>query len=252
MGLFRLFADAAPNRVYFSMLMGIFAGMSYSALIPLVMTSITPEDPLFPHVVEQPQYFLSFEVANYPMASLYLAVCLMILVTRSLSEILLLHVGALVARFIRTNFYKRICRAPLSSIEQVGSAKLIAAVNLDVPRIVMGARLIPSIFVNIITLLGMLSFLLYLNIDVFRLVLISIAVGIVLYQLPMMLGRKIFEKNREINDGLQESIRGLIYGSKELKLDKKSRISITIIFCLSKSPAWFVLRQWVTQLLVRR
>ncbi|WP_440055075.1 cyclic peptide export ABC transporter [Pseudoalteromonas sp. T1lg65] len=220
MGLLRLFSNAAPNHVYFSMLMGVFAGISYSALIPLVMASITPADPLFPQQADIKQTFLGFEVSNYPMAGVYLTVCLLILLTRSLSEILLLHVGAKVASKIRVNFYERISKAPLSAVEQIGSAKLIAAINLDVPRIVMGARLIPAMFVNIITLFGMLGFLLYLNPDVFKLVLMSIAAGVVIYQLPMMLGRKIFERNREINDTLQESIRGLIYGSKELKLDK--------------------------------
>lgn len=223
MGLFKLFISATPYRVFISILMGAFAGIAYSALIPLVMVSITPADPLFPEVEAAKQTFLSFEVSNYAMAGVYLLACIAILITRSLSEIILLHAGAIVAKNIRTRFYKSISQAPVSAIEQIGSSKLIAAVNLDVPRIVIGARLIPSIFVNLITLIGMLGFLLYLNTDIFKLVLFSIIAGIVVYQLPMMFGRRIFERNREVNDALQEGIKGLIYGVKELKLDKNKR-----------------------------
>lgn len=223
MGLFKLFISATPYRVFVSIMMGAFAGIAYSALIPLVMVSITPADPLFPEVEAAKQTFLSFEVTNYAMAGLYLVACIAILITRSLSEIILLHAGAIVAKNIRTRFYRTISAAPVSAIEQIGSSKLIAAVNLDVPRIVIGARLIPSIFVNLITLIGMLGFLLYLNTDIFKLVLFSIIAGIVVYQLPMMFGRRIFERNREVNDGLQEGIKGLIYGVKELKLDKSKR-----------------------------
>lgn len=223
MGLFRLFAAAAPNRVFISILMGAFAGASYSALIPLVMASIAPEDPAFPEVAGEVHTFLSFEIANYSMAVVYLIACVLILITRSLSEIVLLHVGAIVAKNIRIRFYQRISRAPIAAIEQIGSSKLIASINLDVPRIVMGARLIPAIFVNLITLIGMLGFLMYLNMDIFKLVVISIAAGILVYQLPMMFGRKIFERNREYSDLLQESIKGLIYGNKELKLDKNKQ-----------------------------
>jgi putative ATP-binding cassette transporter len=223
MKLFRLFTDAAPNRVFFAILMGAVAGISYSALIPLVMASIAPLEPGFVETQDALNSFLSFEVQNYEMAKVYLISCIFILLTRSASEIILLHVGATVAKKIRTNFYQRIMNAPLSTIERVGDAKLIASVNIDVSRVVIGARLIPAVFVNLITLVGMLGFLMYLNSQIFKIVITSITVGIVIYQLPMMFGRKIFEKNRETNDDLQYAFKGLIFGLKELKLDSKKR-----------------------------
>ncbi|MCO7199081.1 cyclic peptide export ABC transporter [Pseudoalteromonas sp. OANN1] len=223
MKLFRLFIDAAPHRVFLSITLGAFAGISYSMLIPLVMASITPEDPMFTEVQTSTNTLFSFEVSNYHMATIYLIACVLILFARSLSEIVLLHVGAIVARDIRTDFYKRINSAPMSSLEKIGDAKLIASVNIDVPRITQGARQIPAVFVNLITLIGMLGFLMYLNMDIFKLVIISIFTGIFIYQFPMMVGRRIFEKNREINDKLQHATLGLISGQKELKLDSEKR-----------------------------
>lgn len=220
MGLIRQFAAAAPFTVFCSIVMGILAGVFYSALIPLVISSITPSDPAFPEINTTLMLPGNIEVSEPKMAMLYLLACLVVLLTRSMSEILLLQVGARVARNFRITFYQRISETSVVALEKAGSARLIGAVNLDVPRIVLGARLIPAIFVNSVTLIGMLGFLLYLNADVFQLVILSVLAGIVVYQLPMIFGRRLFEKNRELNDELQESIKGLIYGAKELKLDQ--------------------------------
>ncbi|MFT4929007.1 MAG: putative ATP-binding cassette transporter, partial [Phenylobacterium sp.] len=219
MNFYNVFSRTAPNVVFIAIMLGALAGICYSALIPLVVASITPVDPAFTEAAVEVDTFLSFEVSNYALAGVYLFACILILLTRSASEIMLLRVGSDVSRDIRTRFYRSISNAPLSTIEKMGSAKLMASINIDVPRIISGARMLPAIFINLVTLIGMLGFLMYLNADVFNLVMISIVAGIVVYQLPMMFGRKIFEKNREINDALQESTRGLIYGAKELKLD---------------------------------
>ncbi|OBP16556.1 cyclic peptide transporter [Rheinheimera sp. SA_1] len=220
MGLIRQFAAAAPYKVFFSVLLGILAGIFYSALIPLVISSIEPADPAFPELNRTLLLPGDIEVSDPKMAMLYLFACIVVLLTRSLSEIMLLQVGARVARNFRMSFYQRISATSVVALEKAGSARLIGAVNLDVPRIVLGARLIPAIFVNSVTLIGMLGFLLYLNASVFKLVVLSVVAGILVYQLPMIFGRRLFEKNRELNDQLQESIKGLIYGAKELKLDQ--------------------------------
>jgi putative ATP-binding cassette transporter len=47
--------------------------------------------------------------------------------------------------------------------------------------------------------------------------------GVVTYQVPMYIGSKYFQRGRTKMDVLQESIRGLIHGTKELKLNKVKR-----------------------------
>jgi putative ATP-binding cassette transporter len=223
MKLLSSFAKKAPNRVFISIVLGALAGICYAGLIPLVLSSIRLEDPAFTSVNHQVDTFWSVDVANYKLALLYLAACVLIMIMRSLSEIILVRVASEVAKDLRTDFYRQISTAPLAVLEKMGSSTFIASINLDVPRIIMGARVMPVLLINGITLVCMLSFLMYLNPDVFRLVIVAMVVGIVCYQLPMMVGSKIFQRSRETQDELQKSIKGLIYGAKELKLDSFKR-----------------------------
>lgn len=223
MSIFSTFSQRAANRVFFSIVLGGLSGICYSALIPLVLLSIRPTDPSFEPVNDGVVTFLSFEVAHYQLAFVYIALCLLILVMRTTSEVILTRVSTEVARGIRTEFYGRISAAPISAIERIGSSKIVASLNIDVPRILAGGRAVPALLINGITVVGMLAFLVYLNPDVFKLVMMAIIFGVVCYQIPMTIGRSILHKTREGFDQLQEALKGLIFGAKELKLDHKKR-----------------------------
>lgn len=84
----------------------------------------------------------------------------------------------------------------------------------------MGARVLPDLLTNGVTLLGMMIFLYYLNRDVFLFVGYCIVFGVVTYQLPMYVSRVYITKSRKHVDNLQEGIRGIINGAKELKLNR--------------------------------
>lgn len=223
MSIFSTFSKKAPNRVFISIVLGAVAGIGYSILIPLVLIAISPADATLDNTKEELATVLSFEVANYKIAAVYAIACLIILIMRTASEILLVRVSNDLARDLRTKFYDKISQAPLAEIEKIGSSRFIASINIDVPRIITGGRAIPSVLVNSITLCGMLCFLAYLNPDVFKLVLIAILVGASLYQIPMIVGRNLLGRSRELKDNLQEATKGLIYGAKELKLDSEKR-----------------------------
>jgi putative pyoverdin transport system ATP-binding/permease protein len=93
----------------------------------------------------------------------------------------------------------------------------------DVRRVVWGARLLPDILVNLVTVIGMLGFLFYLSRDSFWFVIKVLVIGVVTYQLPVLMARRQFNVSRSLSDGLHEGIRGLVHGIKELKLDARKR-----------------------------
>ncbi|MFZ8201758.1 cyclic peptide export ABC transporter [Alteromonas portus] len=219
MGFLNLLSLKAPNRFFFAVVLGAIAGVLYSLLIPLILGSIAPADPGFSLVQEDVRTIFGIKVSNFALAAAFFAACLGILCASSLSEIMLLRIGSDCGRDIRENIYRQISLAPIESIERIGLSKLIASINIDVPRIIIGARIMPLIFVNLITLIGMLGFLVYLNTDVFKFVMMAIFCGVLIYQLPISIGKAFFSRSREANDVAQESVRGLIYGAKELKLD---------------------------------
>ncbi|HJU39229.1 MAG TPA: cyclic peptide export ABC transporter [Tahibacter sp.] len=223
MKLFPAFSRKAPNKVFASILLGGLAGIAYSLLIPLVLNVLREGDRRLDTVESANAYFLGFEIANYTFALVFCAVCVFILFARTLSQVMLTRVAVDVASDLRQTMYERIVRAPLPALESIGPSRLIAALTSDVPRIVAGARMLPDLLINMVTLVGMLGFLLFLNADVFWFVMGCIAFGVVSYQLPMFVGRRYFRRARQGVDDLQESIRGLIHGIKELKLGDAKR-----------------------------
>ena len=223
MKLFESFTQAAPNKVFASILFGALSGISYALLIPLVLTSIERSDGQLEADISEPYTFLTFEVANHQFAGLFLLTCVFILFSRAFSQITMTRVSMDVTSALRMRLYERISGAPIASLERLGSSKLIAILTTDVPRIIAGAAVIPLLLVSLVTVFGMLGFLLYLNSEVFWFVLFVIAFGMISYMIPSNMGKKYLIKARYEFDHLQESIRGLIHGAKELKVNNAKR-----------------------------
>ncbi|QJE01522.1 cyclic peptide export ABC transporter [Massilia forsythiae] len=225
MKLFDAFSQKAPNKVFFSIVLGALAGVCYAFLIPTVLDSLAPDPGRYATAGSSVETIAGVEVAHYRLAAVFLLTCAFILFARSFSQIMLLRVSMDVATSLRIRIYHRIASAPIVQLERMGSPKLIAALTTDVARIVMGARMLPDLLISIVTLVGMLGFLLYMNAAVFWFVMGAIVFGVVSYQIPMYFGNRYFVRSRHVADDLQESIRALIYGAKELKLNQNKRAS---------------------------
>lgn len=221
MEMLALFTKQAPNRVFLSILLGAIAGLSYATLIPIVLTGIQGAD--VGSIGGELHTFLSFEVANSGFAKLFAIMCVVILLSRSLSQILLSRVALDATTNLRVRAYGLIARAPIAELEKLGPSRLMAAITNDVQNIIMGATLAPALLISSVTLTGMMTYLFLLSPKVFWFVAVALVFGVVTYQLPMYIGRRYFERGRENVDLLFESIRGLLYGAKELKLNKGKR-----------------------------
>lgn len=223
MNLFRLFTSKSPNKVFISLVLGALAGISYSLLIPMVLVSFSSRIGETASSDEMTRTFLSFEVSNYKFALLFASICFFILICRSVSHIMLTRVALDATTELRIKTYRQIMNAPIAELEKMGSSKLLVAITTDVTRIIVGATMVPSILVNLVTVIGMLAYLLLLSPNVFWFTLWAIVFGVITYQIPMFIGIRYFQRGRAKMDVLQESIRGLIHGTKELKLSKVKR-----------------------------
>ncbi|WP_426268871.1 cyclic peptide export ABC transporter [Dyella kyungheensis] len=221
MELFKLFSDKAPNKAFLSLLFGALAGVSYALLIPLVMASMDGANSAdAPALVAQLSFF---NVRDYKFALLFAIICVLILVFRSASQILLIRVAQDATTHLRIKTYLQILDAPISELERAGHSKLLVAITTDVNRIVLGATLLPNMLVAAITIGGMLGYLYLLSPVIFWFVVKAIVFGVITYQIPMLVGNRYFERGRTEFLGLQEAIRGLITGTKELKLSRAKR-----------------------------
>ncbi|MCD9006289.1 cyclic peptide export ABC transporter [Luteimonas sp. XNQY3] len=220
MTLFGPFIRQAPNRVFISILLGALAGICYSLLIPLVQTGIQDAGGAQDGGAT---LILGVEVHQYKLALVFFGTCLLVLVGRSISQVMLLRVAMDVTSSMRQDIYGRIAKAPIAELERIGGARLIAAITTDVGRVVVGARMLPDLLISAVTIIGMLGFMAFMNHAVFFIVLQAIAFGVVTYQIPVLIANRFFRRSRHHVDLLQEAIHGLIAGAKELKLDAGKR-----------------------------
>lgn len=223
MNLFHEFSNKAPNRVFMSIVLGALAGVSYAMLIPIVLSSLQVAPTGLSYVPVEVHTILSYEIANFSYARLFFVLCVFILAAKSISQITLIRISMDLTTDLRTKLYEKIARAPVTTLDMVGPSRLSGVVTEDVRRVIMGARMLPDLLINAVTLAGMLGFLMYLNSSTFVFVVQAILVGVLTYQIPMYFGHRAFNRSRQLFDGLNEGIRGLIYGVKELKLDASKR-----------------------------
>ena len=217
----KLFAKYAPNITFIAVLLGAFSGLLYSALIPIVMVSLA-DDTTFPTASSITKVW-GIEVANSNFASLFFGLCLVILIFRSTSEIMLRWLSLDIRHNLRTELYDRAQKAGIISLEYVGPSRLIQALANDVATVVIGAGIFPQILTSVVTTFGVLAVLAYLEFGIFVFVVKVIVFGIIVYQIPIMVATRYFAIAREHEDYLQEGFRGLISGAKELKLNEAKK-----------------------------
>lgn len=222
MKLFNILIDEAPLKVVLSLLLGILTGIGYALLIPLVMSSLeTSAD--FPALNKGNVWFFSFEVSHFRFAALFFLSCIVIIVARTYSQLLLSWVAIDATSQLRRKYYDTILRAPLEKLEKVGSPRLIASITTDVKTVIQGAQHLPDLLISAVTALGMLLFLMYLNTNLFWFVCKAIVFAVITFQIPLLLGSRFFRHARYKIDVLHEGIRGNIQGVKELKLCAEKR-----------------------------
>jgi putative pyoverdin transport system ATP-binding/permease protein len=223
MNLLELFSKHAPNKVFIAIFLGALSGVAYALLIPVMLTSLETAPAGLSIADTGMREIFGISVAKPKFAGLFLILCVVILVARSLAQVLLARISMDVTSKLRQSLYERIYNTPIAYLEQRRSGELIQTMTTDVQRIVQGAGMIPELLIKLSTLVGTMVFLYYLNDRVFVFVWLTIVFGVVTFQLPIYIGMKYFTRARDHMDELQEGFKGLVEGAKELKLNRGKR-----------------------------
>lgn len=225
MNIFSLLFRRAPNRVFLSILLDAMSGIAYAMIIPLVLKSIDARNDGFASEDAGVVTFLGLKVSNHWYALLFVVAVVFILATKTTSRVLMERVSSTVTAELRIDIYERLVQAPVAEVEKVGPGRMMVVLTEDLPWIIAGGRLFPAMLSNLATLTGMLGYLAYLNTDAFWLVVEALLVGTVTYQVPMFIGLRFVRRKRAMLERLHRSIRALLDGFKELKLDQRKRNS---------------------------
>jgi putative pyoverdin transport system ATP-binding/permease protein len=208
--------SVSPKAFYVSLLLGIATGLCYSLLVPIILYAIGDQttEVISLDVVENG--FFNSPSSN--IAVTFLVLCLMLVLLKAGSLILATVVAQATARHCRKDLYKRISRLSILQLEQIGQAKLINLLNVDIPVMNFAAMQIPVIVINSVTALGVMVYMASINQRVFAVIAACLLVGVVIHQLPFYWAKKYFARARDMADRIQEGVRSLILGAKELKL----------------------------------
>ncbi|WP_193193451.1 cyclic peptide export ABC transporter [Microbulbifer taiwanensis] len=220
--LFGLLSSTSPNKIFFAILLGSLAGLAYAIIVPLILLSLQPELSRLMQPEFSSSYWLLgvFEISNPAQALFFFSVVMFVLLCRVISESLIAQSSIDATVGLRKMLYARIIQLPIQKLEQIGPSRLLTALNNDIGQISVGASVMPNILVASTTIFGMFGFLIYLKLEVFLFIIWVIVFGALTYRIPLLFGRKYMSKARNSFDGIQEGMRGLVYGAKELKLNQ--------------------------------
>lgn len=191
--------------VLLAMIAGIISGLSNAILIGVVHQALVdgPSAPV--------------------LGLIFVALCLALPVSRLISQVLLTYLAHRATFDLRMTLSRRVLAAPLRQLEEVGPARLLAALTEDVTAISTGVGYIPILCLHFSILIGCLGYLAWLNWSVFIGVLIFLIIGMASFQLAVGKASRFVMLARADQDNMYSSLRSLTSGTKELKLHRKRR-----------------------------
>lgn len=215
-----MFSGSIPVLLL-SVVLAAISGLANVSILPIVM--YVSEGHLEGNLLlklERTFSFLPFDISYSSITLMFFMYFILIILLKSISQILLTKVTLKSSLNLRLRLYNRISRSRTVDMERVGPSKLLNAINFDVNNIVHGAEEIPNFIVTLTTILGLVGYLFYIDPLVCLL-----AVGLIIFGLgssraPFFYVRRKMRSSRNLLDQIQEGVRGLIYGHKELKLNR--------------------------------
>ena len=148
----------------------------------------------------------------------FIGLCLLLPVSRFVSETLLLQLTADAICQLRLTLSRRVLANSLKRLEVVGSARIFAALTSDVSSIAIATTLAPLVLMHLTLVTGCLVYLGWLSWKLLLLVLAVAVTGITAYRLAFQRAFHYFQRRRDTEDHLVGLLRGLTDGFKELKL----------------------------------
>jgi putative ATP-binding cassette transporter len=207
MNVIRFFARNARSRLLVAVAAGMISGLSSMALLAL-----------FTNVMKSGSRY-----STLVLASVLLALCLFLPLTRFISEVILLRLAQKELFNLRMLLSRRILRAALRHIEIMGSEPFMTAFTDDIPEIIDALNLVPGLCLNMAIALSGFVYLGWLSWRVLLLVLGFLVLGMLVYQLPSIWASRFFRAARQELDVLFGHFKDLTEGVKELKLHSRRR-----------------------------
>lgn len=191
--------------IWSAMATGLVSGLGYTALITLVNSALTSP--------------------TRRLLLIFVGLCVVVPASRLASQALFNAIGARAIFHLRVELCRQILAAPLRDLEEIGPNRLLASLTDDVTSITTALLQVPFLIMHAAIALACFLYMGWLSWSVLLVVLAFVPVGILSFRLPINRAQVAIKRMREDLDVLFAHFRGLIYGNKELKLNRARRQS---------------------------
>ncbi len=196
--------------VLLAVLTGIISGLSSTGLLALINTALKSK---------------GHSASNLMLV--FVAVCIVIALSRIASELLLSQIAQKAMFEMRLNLCNQVLRVPLRRLEEIGVHRILTTLTDDVPAITNAVASIPVLCINTAIVVGCLVYLGFLSLLALPAMLIFMVLGIATYQFAVSRGLRYFKAARADGDRLFHHFQSLTGGIKELKLNRSRREAFT-------------------------
>jgi putative ATP-binding cassette transporter len=199
-----------PRALFLAMVAGVVSGLCGTAMLALInrLMNLDPQKP-------RPTWLLWT----------FVGLCAAIPVVRILSSYLFQSLGTRASHDLRMELSRHILSAPLRRLEEVGPHGLLTALHRDVNILADAVTTLPGLCMNTALVAGCLCYMGWLSPVLLLAVVVLIILGVVSYQLPIVIARRQELAVRELHEKLFDQVRGLTQGTKELKMHGARRTS---------------------------
>lgn len=187
-------------------LIGGISGAASIGLVVLIMRALRAPDP-----------------SAWAAAGLFAGLCLVVLVTRVGSQLLLARLTRHSISRLRMGMCQRILESPLKHLEEIGPHRLMASLNGDINMVVSAMNGVPVLGVNLVILVCGTAYLGWLSPALMLWAIAFCAFGVTTYWLASHWAKRYVRQARHAQDGLHKRIDELIQGLKALKMHHARR-----------------------------
>jgi putative ATP-binding cassette transporter len=205
MQLIRFLFSISWTRIVAVFATGLTSGVANTYLLTLLSSVVSPEAH---HGATLQRFALTGSVA---------------LVGSVLSQVLLIRLTQDAIYQLREGLSSRVVSAPLEHLERLGMHRLIATLTEDVRSLSQAVTAIPTICIDVTTIVGSLVFLAVVSGPLFAVTIAGTLLGIVSVEAILRRVRRIYRQARENEDALLRSFSAMTLGIKELKLHRSRR-----------------------------
>ncbi|MFF9773606.1 cyclic peptide export ABC transporter [Streptomyces sp. NPDC013978] len=156
----------------------------------------------------------------------FVAAASTVLLAGAVSSILLIRLAQRTIQELRMELCRQILDSGMRRIERIGTARLQSALTDDVQVITGAVSGVPLLVMNSAIVIGAFVYIGLLSLKVLLGMVGVLALGLVLYQLPMRRAAVHLRRAREHQDAMHAHLESVTHGAKELKLDRERRAAV--------------------------